>query len=139
YSAMGPYVVPGIPSALTIVELGYTALVNSAFEEARPVESAVRDLDKLIRSFHYFTSELPSICNHLITLTEEDAAGVSTFSDAHVYTNSGGVDVDEGVAREAPERAVGPVLSFVGNFQHPPNARAAEFFADEVMPLLLRR
>jgi glycosyltransferase involved in cell wall biosynthesis len=138
YSAMGPYVVPNVPSALTVHELGYTALLNTAFEEARPVETAVRDLDRLIRSFHYFTSELPSICNHLITLTEEDASAITTFSDAHVYTNSGGVEVDEGATRQ-PEHATGPVLAFVGNFQHPPNVRATKFFAQEVMPLLRRR
>jgi glycosyltransferase involved in cell wall biosynthesis len=136
---MGPYVVPGVPSALTVHEVGYTALLNSAFDEARPVESAVRDLDRLIRSFHYFTSELPSICNHLITLTEEDASAITTFSDAHVYTNSGGVDIDEGAKREPPEHATGPVLAFVGNFQHPPNIRATTFFAEEVMPVLRRR
>jgi glycosyltransferase involved in cell wall biosynthesis len=139
YSAMGPYVVPGVPSVLTVIELGYTALMNSVFEQARPVESAVRDLDRLIRSFYYYTSELPSICNHLITLTEEDAAGISTFSDAHVYTNSGGVDVDEGATRVPPGRGSGPILAFVGNYQHPPNVRSAKFFAEEVMPLLRRR
>jgi glycosyltransferase involved in cell wall biosynthesis len=136
YTAMGPYVVPGVPSVLTVHETGYTALLNSAFGKPYSVVSTVKDLDRLVRDFHYFTSALPSLCNNLITLTEEDASAITTFSDARVYTNPGGVDVDESLARLPRERGAAPVLAYVGSFQHPPNLRAALFFAHEVMPEL---
>lgn len=138
YSAMGPYVIPGPPSVLTVHELGFTALLNSAFAQARPVEAAVPDLDRFLRSFHYFTRELPSICDHLVTLTEEDATMISKFASARVFTNPGGVEVDEWPVWSAAERGRAPVLAFVGNYQHPPNVRAVQYFAREVMPLVLR-
>jgi glycosyltransferase involved in cell wall biosynthesis len=139
YSAMGPYVVPGVPSVLTILEVGYTAILNSAFAEARPAGAVLRDLDRLIRSFHYFTTELPTICNHLVTLTEEDAAAIATFSDVHVCANPAGAEVDEAPSGAARKHHDSPILAYVGNFQHPPNVHAAVFFAEEVMPRLLRR
>ncbi len=139
YSAMGPYVVPGIPSVLTIYETGYTALLNSAFERATASESVVGHLDQLLRSFHYFTTELPSICRQLVNLTEEDASAISTYSDASVYVNPAGVEVDDLPVRHGRIRHAAPVLAYVGNFQHPPNARAVTFFAKEVMPELVRR
>jgi glycosyltransferase involved in cell wall biosynthesis len=136
YATMGPYVVPGVPSVLTVHETGYTSLLSSAFGSPRSVESTVADLDNLVRDFHYFTSGLPSLCNNLVTLTEEDACAITAFSDARVYTNPGGVEIDEAKARVAGEHAAPPVLAYVGSFQHPPNARAALFFATEVMPEL---
>jgi glycosyltransferase involved in cell wall biosynthesis len=139
YSAMGPYVVPGVPSVLTVHEVGYTALLNTMFQEARAGEGILKELDRLVRSFHYFTSELPSIVNHLVTLTEEDAAAITTYSTANVYTNPSGVEVDDVPSRPAKDRSGAPILAYVGNFQHPPNQRATEYFAEQVMPRLLER
>lgn len=136
YSAMGPYVIQGPPSVLTVHELGFTAMLNSAFSQGRAMEVAVKDVDRFLRSFHYFTHELPSLCNHLVTLTEEDASEIATYADARVFTNPGGVEVDEWPVWKASAPRKAPVLAFVGNYQHPPNVRAVQYFAHEVMPLL---
>jgi glycosyltransferase involved in cell wall biosynthesis len=137
YAEMGPYAVSGMPSVLTVHELGYTAILNSAFGKARAAEDAIPDLDRFIRSFHYFASVLPSICNRLITLSDEDAAGLTTFTNAYVYTSPSGVAVrDAGEEVEAPGSDAAPVFAYAGNFRHPPNVQAALFFAKQVMPLV---
>ncbi len=138
YSSMGPYVIPGVPSVLTVLETGYTALLNTVFERASESQASIGELDQFLRSFHYFTSELPAICRHVVNLTEEDAAAISTFADANVYVNHAGVDVYDEEPRPSRHRRA-PVLAYVGNFQHPPNARAVTFFAKQVMPELVRR
>lgn len=63
---------------------------------------------------------------------------ISRFSSARVFTNPGGVEVDEWPVWANSERGKAPVLAFVGNYQHPPNVRAVQYFAREVMPLVLR-
>jgi glycosyltransferase involved in cell wall biosynthesis len=136
---MGPYVSPILPGVLSIHEVGYTALVGSAFETAHTLEEAVPRVDELIRSFHYFSTELPSLVRHLVTLTEEDAAALTPFADARVYVNASGVDVDDEPESIPLGPGGAPILSYAGNFQHPPNTRAVTFFAEKVMPLLLER
>jgi glycosyltransferase involved in cell wall biosynthesis len=138
YSSMGPYVIRGVPSVLTVLETGYTALLNTLFQRASESQASIGDLDQFIRSFHYYTSELPTLCRHLVNLTKEDADAIAAFSDAHVYVNHAGVDVDVEELRPERQRRA-PILAYVGNFQHPPNGRAVTFFATQVMPELLRR
>ncbi len=141
YWTVGPYIVPGIPSVLGVIELGYTALLNTNFTAARSLESAVPELDRLLRSFHYDTVELPALCRNLVTLTEEDAYALKKYCpDAKVYVNQSGVDVESFATVEDEEPTAGPpTFVYVGNFQHPPNVRAVRFFAEKVMPRLLQR
>jgi polysaccharide biosynthesis protein PslH len=141
YTALGPYVASGTPRVLTVHELGYTALLNTHFTEARPVDSLVPALERLLRTFHYNVVELPRISPNLIALTDDDAAGIADYSpEARVFVNRPGVDAQSfRPPRDAEARSGPPTFVYVGNYRHPPNVVAARFFAEEVMPLLLRR
>jgi glycosyltransferase involved in cell wall biosynthesis len=141
YSALGPYVIPGVPSVFTVHEMGYTALLNSAFRKARALDTVLPELDRLIRTFYYNTCELPALSPRLMTLTPEDADALTRFSPtATVYTSPTGVDVDHfaEAAEVAPDPEDPPAIVYVGNFQHPPNIVAVTFFAREIMPLVRR-
>lgn len=138
YAEMGLYVVPGIPSVLTIHEVGHTAIASSAFRTVRPIDDAIGDLDNFVRNFHYATHDLPSLCPDLITLTQEDALAISPFSpNGRIYSNPGGVSID--APRPPSARAGSPAIAYVGNYQHPPNVDAALFLAQRVMPELRAR
>jgi glycosyltransferase involved in cell wall biosynthesis len=145
YSALGPYVVSGFPSVLTIHEMGYTALLTSAFREASTADEAFAGLDEFIRLLHYNVCELPRLTPNLITLTAEDANALKRFNaSANLYTSPTGVDInyfaEVARLRDADESPSGPpTLVYVGNYQHPPNVHAVLFFAKEVMPTLRQR
>lgn len=135
YAEMGLYVVPSVPSVLTVHEVGHTAIASSAFRSVRSLDDAIGDLDNFVRNFHYVTHDLPSLCPHLITLTQEDAFAISRFSpNARVYSNPGGVSVD--ATRSPILQVASPAIAYVGNYQHPPNVDAALFLAEQVMPEL---
>lgn len=144
YSLLAPYVVEGPPSLLCVHEMGYTAILNSSFVQARAVEDALPDLDRLLRMFHFNTQELPRLTKHLMTLSQEDAEAAARFSpEVTWFTNPTGVDIahfgeSDLIGRGLDEIDAGSSETFiyVGNFQHPPNVRAALFFAEQVMPLL---
>jgi len=98
------------------------------------------ELERLLRTFHYNTVYLPSLCPYLITLTEADANGIGTYNpEARVFVNSPGVDAAFLRPPRDTDRPEAPSVVYIGNYHHPPNVYAARFFVHEVMPKLRQR
>lgn len=147
YARMYPYVIESaIPGVLVMFELDYkTKLLNLLLDGARNIYDLAREVRDILRLLYFETVVLPDTCRHLVTLSEEDAQGLVTFRPrARVYSNPIGVDL----SRFDPPRTGSPVTTrgpndptfvFLGNYRHPPNVRAAEFFARDVMPTVHRR
>ncbi|MCG8460424.1 MAG: glycosyltransferase family 4 protein, partial [Holophagales bacterium] len=125
-----------------VLELGYGALLTTAFREKGPTEAWMVQLEELVRSLYFHAVHLPERTNHLVAVTREDGEGLARLAPgADVYVNTLGVDEAYfdpperiGEARESP-----PSLVFLGNYRHPPNILAVEYLADRVLPFVRER
>lgn len=131
------------PSVMTILEMPFTAQLTSLHEDDAFERDGAGAIDRFLKNFHFNTVQLPRVCRHLVTVTEDDATALARYQHgAEVYVNSIGVDMGRFRTSEVltPKFGAGePSFTFLGNYRHPPNLKAALFLATEVMPRILRR
>jgi glycosyltransferase involved in cell wall biosynthesis len=143
WSIMRPLAVRKVPSVLAIHELDYSALLNTLIERASRRRIQVDELGELLRLFYLDVVDLPSAFDALVTLTSEDAEAILRYNgNAKVFVNEAGATLPpspkKGADRKRPPSDA-PEFLLVANYQHPPNALAALFLANKVMPLVRAR
>lgn len=130
------------PRVLSVLELGFRAKLTAFFQENNHLDESLDQLQQFLESLHFYTDALPNACRHLITLTKEDGEALAQVQgpDTRVFVNTIGVDEErfERPLNLAAPTAV-PTLVFLGNYRHPPNVHAATFFAERIMPEVVRR
>ncbi len=133
-----------VPQVLVVHEERFsTGLASGSRERDLGFAAGVGRLDGLLKDFYFSAVRIPRKFRQVVALTEEDAGVLGEFQRvAEVQVNRIGVDI--GTLRRPADRSVGrdvgsPSLVFLGNYRHPPNVAAVRFFAEEVMPEILRR
>ena len=130
------------PRVLTVFEDGFTAKLLACARAAASSARKIDHLHDLFEEFYFRATAMPRAFRHLIAVTEEDAQALSSFvAPTRIFINSIGINAAEFARPQRaapPEAAATEHLVFLGNYRHPPNVDAAEFFAEKVMPGLRR-
>jgi glycosyltransferase involved in cell wall biosynthesis len=146
YATMYPHIAPGRVSRLLVVhEYPISAKLTHYFKDPSAVDKNTNQLRDLLRTVYFLSELLPSKCDNLLALTEEDAEDLLELdTGAEIYVNKIGVDCTNLAPppkRESPFEQPGEMgntmFVFLGNFRHPPNRKAVEFFGLQVMPRIL--
>ena len=135
FPMMAQYVkcLDGVPTIMDVQDLFFV----SRWRRLRVQTSLVQKVKKLVSWLSwtsYEASYYPRFAK-VLTLTEQDAAAVGVLApEARVSTSRVAMAVHP-LARSYPGASTTDV-AFAGNFAHPPNVDALNFFLDEIWPLV---